>query len=43
MPSLGPQQGEEVGGGGGTPCLALTPTLMEYEEGEERSDHSLEV
>lgn len=41
MPSLGPQQGEELGGGGGLPPAwpsPVTPTLVECEEDEGRGE-----
>lgn len=41
MPSLGPQQGEELGGGGGRPPAwpsPITPTLVECEEDEGRGE-----
>lgn len=41
MPSLGPQQGEELGeGGGGPPAWPspVTPTLVECEEDEDRGE-----
>lgn len=43
MPSLGPQQGEELGGGGGVPPAwpsPVTPTLVECEEDEGRGERS---